>query len=106
MRGKQSLILSDITAIFAINILGVSLRAGLSAHTAQALGAGPVSAMIPNAGCLLRFLPPLSSTSPPDTRGRAYAHKAKKSLLLPLVISRNLSEVVNLSVEPLFLLAV
>ncbi len=30
-------------------VLGVSLRAGLYAHTTQALSAGPVSAAIPNA---------------------------------------------------------
>jgi len=30
-------------------ILGISLRAGLFAYTAQALGAWPVSAAIPNA---------------------------------------------------------
>jgi hypothetical protein len=33
-------------------VLWRCLRPGLSAHTAQALGAGPVSAALPNAGVL------------------------------------------------------
>ena len=34
---------------FPFSYLGVSLRVGLSAHTAQALATGPVSAPIPHA---------------------------------------------------------
>jgi hypothetical protein len=41
--------ISEIKQINKNQRLGVSLRAGLYAHTARALATGPVSAAIPNA---------------------------------------------------------
>jgi hypothetical protein len=42
----------QLSVRYLLAYFGRSLRAGLYAHTAQALGTGPVSAPIPNANCL------------------------------------------------------